>query len=409
MLAEARPELLERRPGWGASVRSSTTIHLEPLSSEDMRLLLGGLVSGLPEHAMRAIVERAEGVPLYAVETLRMLIDRGVLQPSEDGDRFTLAVDLPELDVPATLQALIAARLDTLAAEDRSLLMDASVLGLSFTVPSLRALTEMDDAAVAASLDRLVRHQLVVLDADPRSPERGQFRFVQGVVREVAYQALAKRDRRAKHMAAARHLESLGDDELAGVLANHYLAAFHATPAGPEADTLAAQARVALRAAAERAAALHSLVGALGYVEQAITVTTDPRELALAHERAGASRDRRRRRSSAAASTSRRHSGSTRRSATGSASCAAARSRRGPPSPSTVTGSRSRSFGAPSPTSPTCHRRPRSRWRGRSSRGRSCSWPTPRRSRGPTRSSQIRGSSAPTSSSRRSSRRPHPS
>ena len=110
-----------------------------------MRLLLGGLVSGLPEHAMRAIVERAEGVPLYAVETLRMLIDRGVLQPTEDGDRFTLAVDLPELDVPATLQALIAARLDTLAAEDRSLLMDASVLGLSFTVPSLRALTEMDD------------------------------------------------------------------------------------------------------------------------------------------------------------------------------------------------------------------------------------------------------------------------
>ena len=71
------------------------------------------------------------------------------------------------------------------------------------------------------------------------------------------------------------------------MLADHYLAAFHATPAGPEADALAAQARVALRAAAERAAALHSLTGALGYLEQAITVTTDPRELALAHERAG--------------------------------------------------------------------------------------------------------------------------
>ncbi|HEX6867880.1 MAG TPA: adenylate/guanylate cyclase domain-containing protein, partial [Candidatus Limnocylindrales bacterium] len=132
VLAEARPDLLDRRPGWGAAVRSSTTINLEPLSDEDMRLLLGGLVRGLPEHAMRAIVERAEGVPLYAVETLRMLIDRGVLQPTEDGDRFTLAVDLPELDVPTTLQALIASRLDTLAAEDRALLMDASVLGLSF-------------------------------------------------------------------------------------------------------------------------------------------------------------------------------------------------------------------------------------------------------------------------------------
>jgi len=286
VLAEARPDLLERRPGWGAAVRSSTTIHLEPLSNEDMRLLLGGLVSGLPEHAMRAIVERAEGVPLYAVETLRMLIDRGVLEPTEDGDRFTLAVDLPELDVPATLHALIAARLDTLASQDRGLLMDASVLGLSFTVESVRALTDMDQPAVAASLDRLVRHQLLVLDSDPRSPERGQFRFVQGVVREVAYQALAKRDRRAKHIAAARHLESLGDDELAGVLANHYLAAFHASPAGPEADTLSAQARVALRAAAERAASLHSLIGAVGYLEQAVDVTKDPHELALIHERA---------------------------------------------------------------------------------------------------------------------------
>ena len=148
-------------------------------------------------------------------------------------------------------------------------------------------MTTSDDVAVAASLDRLVRHQLLVLDADPRSPERGQFRFVQGVVREVAYQALGKRDRRAKHVAAARHLESLGDDELAGVLANHYLAAFHATPAGAEADTIAAQARVALRAAADRAESLHSLSGAVAYLEQAITVTSDPREVAHAHERAG--------------------------------------------------------------------------------------------------------------------------
>jgi hypothetical protein len=251
-----------------------------------MRTLLGGLVSGLPEHAMRAIVERSEGVPLYAVETLRMLIDRGVLQPIDDGGRFRLAVDLPELDVPATLHALIAARLDALAPEDRTLLLDASVLGLSFTVPALRALTDADDAAVATSLDRLVRHQILVLDADPRSPERGQFRFVQGVVREVAYQALAKRDRRAKHTAAARYFESLGDDELAGVLAEHYLAAYHATPPGPEADTLAAQARVALRAAAERAASLHSLIRAAGYLDLAIAVTSDPAELALIHERA---------------------------------------------------------------------------------------------------------------------------
>jgi class 3 adenylate cyclase len=286
VLAEARPELFERRPSWGAMVRSATSIHLEPLGDADMRALLAGLVPGLPEQAMRAIIDRAEGVPLYAVETLRMLIDRGALRPDGETNQFELVVELPDLAVPETLQALIAARLDALPPEDRGLLIDAAVLGLSFTVPSLQAITALQTDEVLAHLEALVKHQLLALDADPRSPERGQYRFIQGVVREVAYQSLAKRDRRAKHLATARYFESLGDDELAGVQASHYLAAYQATPAGDEADALAAQARVALRAAADRAAALHSPIAALGYLDQAITVTRDPRELALLHARA---------------------------------------------------------------------------------------------------------------------------
>ncbi len=199
VVAEARPELFDRRPGWGTAVRSSTSIHLEPLSDGDMRALLAGLVPGLPEQALRAIVERAEGVPLYAVETLRMLIGRGVLRPEPDGSRFLLADELPALVVPETLHALIAARLDGLPADDHALLTDAAVLGLSFTVAALQAVTDSDAEALATPLERLVRQQLLLLDSDPRSPERGQYRFVQGVVREVAYQSLAKRDRRAKH------------------------------------------------------------------------------------------------------------------------------------------------------------------------------------------------------------------
>ena len=130
------------------------------------------------------------------------------------------------------------------------------------------------DEALAQHLDALVKRDILVLDVDPLSAERGQYRFVQGVVREVAYQSLAKRDRRAKHVAAARYFESLGEDELAGVLASHYLAAYRANPSGGEADALAAQARVALRAAAERATALHAPVGALDYLEQALEVTS---------------------------------------------------------------------------------------------------------------------------------------
>jgi class 3 adenylate cyclase len=286
VLAEARPELFERRPGWGTAVRSSSSIHLDPLTDTEMRALLDGIVTGLPDQALGAIIDRAEGVPLYAVETLRMLIDRGVLQA--DGTHYTLMADLPELAVPETLHALIAARLDALDPGDRAVLTDASVLGLSFTLDALQGVTGIEPDVLEERLIRLVKHELLLLDADPRSPERGQHRFIQGVVREVAYQSLAKRDRRARHLAAARYFESLGEAELAGVLANHYLAAYRATPPGPEADALAAQARIALRAAAERATALHAPVGALGYLEQALEVTADPMEQAALHERAAA-------------------------------------------------------------------------------------------------------------------------
>jgi class 3 adenylate cyclase/tetratricopeptide (TPR) repeat protein len=285
VLAEARPDLLERRSGWGQGVRAATSIHLEPLSDDDMRLLLTGLVPGMPEPALQAIVGRAEGVPLYAVETLRMLLDRGILH-AEDG-RYTLGGGLPDLAVPETLHALIAARLDALDPGARALAADASVLGLSFAPDALAAVSGLDAPALEERLAGLVRHEILVLDVDPRSPERGQHRFVQGVVREVAYQSLARRDRRTKHLAAARHYESLGEDEIAGVLASHYLAAYRATGAGAEADALAAQARVALRAAADRAMALHSLVGAETYLEQALEVTSDPAERAALHERAG--------------------------------------------------------------------------------------------------------------------------
>ncbi len=284
VLAEARPELFERRPGWGQGVRAATSIHLEPLSDDDMRLLLTGLVPGMPEAALAAIVDRAEGVPLYAVETLRMLLDGGALH-AEDG-RYVLVGDLPELAVPETLHALIAARLDRLHPEERSLITDASVLGISFPLEALAAVSGLDRAALGERLAGLVRREMLVLDVDPRSPERGQHRFIQGVVREVAYQSLARRERRAKHLAAARHYEALGEDEIAGVLASHYLAAYRATGAGAEADALAAQARVALRAAADRAMALHSLVGAQQYLEQALEVTADPAEQAALHERA---------------------------------------------------------------------------------------------------------------------------
>jgi len=289
VVASARPELLERRSGFGEHVRSVTRINLEPLSDEAMQQLLEGLVPGLPAAALRSMVERSEGIPLYAVETVRMLLDREMLVAAEGG--YQLTGNLAQLGVAETLQALIASRLDANRPEDRALLLDASVLGQSFTVDALAAVAGVDPSDLTDRLDRLVRRELLAVDDDLRSPERGQYQFIQALVREIAYQNLAKADRRQRHVAAARHFEGLGSEELAGVLATHYLAAYQSSRPGAEADALAAQARIALQAAADRARALHSHRQALGHLEQALTVTQDPAEQAVLHLKATESED----------------------------------------------------------------------------------------------------------------------
>jgi tetratricopeptide (TPR) repeat protein len=284
----ARPELLERRPNWGAGKRNFTSLYLEPLPEAAMRELLAGLVPGLPETAVRAIVARADGVPLYAVETVRMLLAQGRLAPDPDGV-YRPTGDLTSLAVPETLTALIASRLDGLPPEERALVADAAVLGQSFTPAGLAAVSGLPEHQLEPRLRNLVRRELLVLEADPRSPERGQYAFVQALIREVAYNTLARADRKTRHLAAARFFESLGSDELAGALAGHYLAAHQNATEGPEADALAAQARITLKAAAERAAALGSHDQAVTFLEQALTVTTDPADEAELLEQAGES------------------------------------------------------------------------------------------------------------------------
>ena len=270
----ARAELLEKRPTWGAGQRNFTSIHLEPLSEEDMWALLSGLVPRLPDDLVSVILERAAGVPLYAVETIRMLVDQGDLVPDEVG--YRLAGEIEHLDVPDTLHALIAARLDAVPSGDRSLLQDASVLGKTFTVEALSALSGEPPDRLEQRLRGLVRKELLVLDADPMSPERGQFGFVQSLIREVAYQTLARRERQTRHLAAARYFEALGDEELAAVVATHYVEAFHATGESEEGQQLATKARDALLMAADRATSLGSHDQALRYYERALEVASEP-------------------------------------------------------------------------------------------------------------------------------------
>jgi class 3 adenylate cyclase/tetratricopeptide (TPR) repeat protein len=276
ILSLARPELLDRRSDWGAGRRNFTSFVLEPLEPELMRELLGGLVPGLPAPVVDRVLERAEGIPLYAVETVRMLLSEGMVVL--EGGVYRPVGDLSQLSVPASLHALIASRLDGLDPADRSLLQAASVIGKTFSVEALSAVGGQPSEEVAGRLRALVHREMLTLEVDPRSPEHGLYGFVQGLIREVAYGTLARRDRRRLHIAAARYFEALDDEGIAGALAEHYVAAYKAQPEGPEGDAVAAQARVALRGAAERARSLGSFVQATRFLEMALEVTTDPAE-----------------------------------------------------------------------------------------------------------------------------------
>jgi tetratricopeptide (TPR) repeat protein len=274
----SRPDLLERRADWGAGKRNFTSQYLEPLGETEMRDLLAGLVPGLPQQAVATIVGRADGIPLYAVETVRSLVADGRLK-LENGIYVPVG-DLTTLAVPETLTALISSRLDALEPADRALVQDAAILGQSFTAPALGAIAGIEGDELTRRLTGLVRRELLTRQVDARSAEVGQYVFVQALIREVAYNTLSKKDRKARHLAAARFFEQLGSDELASALAGHYLAAYENAAEGPEQDALAAQARVALKAAAERAASLGGYDQAVTFLQQALKVTFQPADRA---------------------------------------------------------------------------------------------------------------------------------
>lgn len=289
VVALARPEILDRRPGWGSGRHSFLYVHLGPLSPEEMGRLVEGLAPGAPRPVVERVLEAAAGVPLYAVELVRMLIDDGHLV-EEDG-RFRLVGALEDLAVPESLHALIGARLDLLDPATRDLVGDAAVLGRTFTLDALASLNDRAPAALRERLAELTRRELLEVHRDPESPERGQYGFVQSLIREVAYGRLTYAERRERHLRAAGYFEASGGDEAAGIVAGHYLGA-GAAAEGSEAEDLARRAAAALRAAAERAFALHSHEQALAYCRKALQAAPEdenaPVFLELAAESAAA-------------------------------------------------------------------------------------------------------------------------
>jgi class 3 adenylate cyclase/predicted ATPase len=288
ILTLARPDLADRRPTWGAGGRNFTSLFLEPLPAETMDELLAGFVPGLPDDLRTRICDQAEGIPLYAVETVRMLLDRGLLEQQGEDYRPTRSIDA--LEVPETLHALVAARLDGLEREERRLVEDASVLGKTFTERALQAVSGLAGHELAPLLASLLRKEVFVVDSDPWSPERGQYGFVQALMQKVAYDTLSKKERKARHLVVAQYLEGSSEweeDEVVEVVAAHYLDAYRAAPDAPDAAAIKTKARERLQAAGERAASLAANVEAQRYFEHAAALTDDPLSAAELYESAG--------------------------------------------------------------------------------------------------------------------------
>ncbi len=253
VLVLARPELELARPGFGAG-RNRTTLTLDPLDGASMEQLVDALVPGMPTAARAKVTGHAQGIPLFAVETVRSLIDRDIVQPS--GGVYMLVGDVGELSVPDSLHALLAARLDALGPAARRLVTDAAVLGTSFSADALIAVSGRTEAAVKTSLAELVRREVLAVSADPLSPERGSYRFAQEMLRQVAYETLSRRDRKTRHLAVAAYLRQAftGDgEEVADVIARHYLDALDAVPDEPDTIHIRGQAITILVRAGERA------------------------------------------------------------------------------------------------------------------------------------------------------------
>jgi predicted ATPase/class 3 adenylate cyclase len=292
LVAMARPELLEKRPGWGGGKRSATTVQLEPLSAGESDELVVSLLgqAELPVEVMTQISLAAEGNPLFVEELLGKLIDDGFLVRSNGG--WAAIGDLRELAIPPTISALMAARLDSLGREERTVIERASVEGKTFHRGAVTAMApEAMRAMVSERLATLTRMELVRPDQASFAGEEA-YRFRHLLIRDAAYQALAKQTRSELHERFAEWLEQSAGDRLTEyeeILGYHYEQAYrYRLELGPEDDharALRDRAGSLLIAAARRAGTrqdISATVDLLDRIMEVLPSDSAERRLAIA-------------------------------------------------------------------------------------------------------------------------------
>ena len=283
VIATARPELLDRRPEWGAGGRNTTQLWIEPLSSRDGQQMLEQLLDAeLPVQLRRLVLERAEGNPFYLEELLATLIDRGLVQ-RRDG-RWVVLDPSDRFAVPDSVQSVLAARIDLLDPAAKAALQAAAVIGRVFWAGPVAELTGTPDVEWRTLEDRdFIRRRARSTLAGER-----ECTFEHALTREVAYAGLPKARRGRLHAALATWLERIGEsrDEYAPLLAHHYAEAVRpedvdlAWPGDSEAELepLRAKARSWLRRAADLAQSRYALDEQIGLLRKAVALEPDPIE-----------------------------------------------------------------------------------------------------------------------------------
>jgi class 3 adenylate cyclase/tetratricopeptide (TPR) repeat protein len=239
VIAVARPEHYERRPGWGGGKRNWATIALGPLSPDETGRLIAALLTEavLPAETQAVLLDQAGGNPLYAEQFVRMLTDRGILQ--RRGRTVALAAGMV-IPVPETIQALIAARLDTLPPDRKGLLFDAAVVGKVFWTGVVSFMGGIEPEVVEEGLHELAGKELVRPARTSSVKDQSEYSFWHLLVRDVAYGIIPRATRAAKHRMAAQWIERIAGErvaDLAAVLAHHYTQALELARASSAVDT----------------------------------------------------------------------------------------------------------------------------------------------------------------------------
>jgi tetratricopeptide (TPR) repeat protein len=281
LMCLARTELLDQRRGWGGGKLNVTTIHLEPLSEEDSGRLIANLmgIQASEEHSRSRIAEAAEGNPLFVEETLSMMIDSGLLR--RDDGHWVAETDLATVSVPPSIQALLAARLDRLSADERVVIQRASVIGRVFTLDAVCTLAreyEPEPEIVEAHLQSLIRKELIRPEHS-RYLGEDAFRFRHHLIRDAAYQSMAKQARADMHERFGDFLEQrdgipdTDHDELVGYhLEQAFRYRLELGPSSGDAEKVRARAAARLSSAGRRAFAREDMSAAVNLLTRATSL-----------------------------------------------------------------------------------------------------------------------------------------